>query len=130
MVPQYRQLDVRLIYRNEYRSIGIFLLVACLSGCTSTKPLYYWGEYENLLYSRFINPGEADPATQSIKIRQDIQIAQDNGQRVPPGIYAHLGYMLYLQGQYDAALQALETEKALYPESTVFVDRMLKNMKP
>lgn len=121
---------MRFTHADKHPVLVLILLIVGLFGCQSSKPLYYWGNYEDLLYSRFVNPGEADPATQSIKLSQDIQIAQDNGQRVPPGIYAHLGYMLYLQGQYDAALQALETEKALYPESKIFVDRMLKYMKP
>jgi len=104
------------------------VLVGSASGCTNSKPLYYWGDYEDLLYSRFVNPGEADPTTQVIKLSQDIQIAQDNGQRVPPGIHAQLGYMLYLQGNGDAALQALKTEKALYPEASVFVNRMIERL--
>jgi len=106
----------------------IVLLIATLAGCTASKPLYYWGEYENLLYSGFVNPGEADPTTQVIKLTQDIQIAQDNGQRVPPGVHAHLGYMLYTQGNISAAIQSLQTEKALYPEASIFVDRMIDQL--
>ena len=117
------------LIRRFTPTLATVILLACgLSSCTASKPLYYWGEYEDLLYSRFVRPDEADPPTQIIKLTQDIQKAQDNGQRVPPGIHAHLGYMLYTQGRLSAALQALQTEKVLYPEASVFVDRMIEQL--
>ncbi len=128
MDPQYKKLAQPSLRARLRRVLCIVVLVGSASGCTNSKPLYYWGDYEDLLYSRFVNPGEADPTTQVIKLSQDIQIAQDNGQRVPPGIHAQLGYMLYLQGNGDAALQALKTEKALYPEASVFVNRMIERL--
>ena len=130
MDPRHKKLALPGLHANLQWILCIALLIGGVCGCTSSKPLYYWGDYEDLLYSGFVNPGEADPATQVIKLSQDIQIAQNNGQRVPPGIHAQLGYMLYVQGNGDAALQALQTEKALYPEAAVFIDRMILRLTP
>ncbi len=106
-----------------------FVSVWLLSGCaTQAKPVYYWGGYEDLLYSMYLHPGEADTASQVALLTEDIQKARDNGQRVPPGVHAHLGYMQYLLGNAGAALAELETEKRLYPESTLFMDRIIKKL--
>ena len=56
---------------------------------------------------------------------RDVAEAETKGLLVPPGVYAHLGYMYLLQGNAAAARDALQTEKRLYPESETFVDRLL-----
>ena len=48
---------------------------------------------------------------------------------VPPGFHAHLGYLYYQLGKADAARQELQTEKAEFPESAVFMDRLLANLE-
>lgn len=48
---------------------------------------------------------------------------------MPPGWHAHLGYLYYQVGKSDQARQELMTEKAEFPESAVFVDRLLANVK-
>jgi len=49
--------------------------------------------------------------------------------RMPPGWHAHLGYLYYELGQRDQARQELLTEKAEFPESKVFMDRLLANLQ-
>jgi hypothetical protein len=116
--------------RAGHRTFFAILLSALLfAGCTPPpKPLYYWGEYEDLLYSMYLNTGEADTTTQVAKLTEDMQKTRDNGQQVPPGVHAHLGYMHYLLGNAGPALAEFETEKQLYPESTVFMDRLIKQL--
>jgi len=97
-------------------------------GCTSTKPLYYWGHYEDLVYDMYVHPGEADPATQVALLNEDIQKAESSNQPVAPGVHAHLGYMYYLQGDLDAAYAQFAAERELYPESAVFIDGMIDRM--
>ena len=47
---------------------------------------------------------------------------------VPPGWHAHLGYLYYHAGKLDQARQEFETEKATFPESTVFMNRLLAKL--
>lgn len=47
----------------------------------------------------------------------------------PPGFHAHLGMLYAQQGQDDQALQALLTEKTLFPESTTYIDFLLAKIK-
>ena len=106
------------------------LCCACLGlglpGCV--EPRYHWGAYEDLLYRMNANPGEATPEAQIDKLSRDIQLAGALGKPVPPGVHAHLAYMMILTGNAAGAQKNLKLEKRLYPESSVMVDRMIAGM--
>jgi hypothetical protein len=76
----------------------------------------------------YAKPGSADPALQVAKLSEDVERAQASGQRVAPGVHAHLGYMRFLQGNPDAAAREFEREKELFPESAVFIDGLLRRL--
>jgi hypothetical protein len=97
------------------------------SGC-GPGPLYHWAHYEPLVYEMYDSPGKAEPAEQIDTLGADIAKAEAKGKAVPPGVHAHLGYMYLLQGDAAAARQQFEVEKQLFPESTVFMDRLLAQM--
>ena len=86
------------------RAAGGLLVVLALAGC-ATGPLYEWGHYEDLVYEMYVQPGKADPAVQVEKLSRDVAEAETKGRLVPPGVYAHLGYMYLLQGNAAAARQ-------------------------
>ena len=115
---------------DAYLKSGI-LLVSCsiLTGCATSEPLYYWGNYEELIYQMYIEPGSADSATQIQKLKEDINKASTAGKPVPPGLHAHLGYMYFLQRDTHAAVLEFEMEKKLFPESAKFVDGLMGRLK-
>ena len=114
--------------KNVFRSHKAFALLAfvLLASCATQKPTYYWGHYEPLIYDMYHKPGKAEPGVQIDKLTQDIQRAQDNGLKVPPGLHAHLGLMYAIQGNVAQSQAAFLKEKTLYPESAVMIDGMLK----
>jgi hypothetical protein len=114
--------------RSAFAAACAAAAVLTAVGCTSSKPLYYWGHYEDVVYDMYVHPGEADPATQVALLSEDIQKAEASNQRVAPGIHAHLGYMYYLQGDLDAAYTQFAAERQLYPESGSFIDGMVSRM--
>ncbi|WP_374086618.1 DUF4810 domain-containing protein [Methylomicrobium lacus] len=111
------------------KPLGLAFCFLALSGCAPAPSLYYWGEYEDLIYQMYEEPGSADPATQIAKLREDIGKAGEAGKPVPPGLHAHLGYLYFLQSDTHAAALEFETEKKLFPESATFVDGMLGRLK-
>lgn len=112
------------------RGIAVVLLAGVLGGCaTSTPALYSWGAYEDLIYTSYREPGKLPAEAQVERLEQDRQIALAKGRRLPPGWHAHLGVLYYQLGKLDQAVQELNTEKAEFPEATVFVDRLLGNLK-
>ncbi len=109
--------------------LGMVLLFFLFSVACSKPTLYRWNEYEAVTHDMFINPGKADTGTQIVKLTEEIEKTHANGQRVPPGLHIHLGYMYFLKGNIGAAHQEFEIEKQLFPESKKFIDGILERMK-
>ena len=104
-------------------AVCLFLLTGCAS-----RSLYYWGSYEPSIYNMYIVPDKATVDRQIIDFEADIQKARSKDQKLPPGFYAHLGYLYFQQGNSELAKRAFESEKAAFPESTVLMDRMISNL--
>lgn len=114
-------MDVKLM-------LAAALSVAALCGCQSTKPLYHYGSYQTNVYEHFKN--EDSSVTEQIDaLEKTISETNRNKLQVGPGIYAHLGFLYLQSGQRDTGLGYLQKEKQLYPESTQFIDFLLKNAK-
>jgi len=106
--------------------LGVFLITGC---ATTKQEMYYWGEYEQLIYNAYIEPGSADPQTQIEKLEVDIQKSEALGKKPAPGIYAHLGFLYAIQGKDTQSKAAFMEERSLYPESIIFIDGMLARAK-
>jgi hypothetical protein len=114
--------------RVQSRLVRLGLIAAAatlVTACTTSQDIYYWGSYEQSIYESYVKPGEVDPVKQIETLNADIEQAANNGKPVPPGVYAHLGMIYASVGQLDAAMAALNAEKALFPESTVFIDGVI-----
>lgn len=110
---------------NQFKIAISAICLTVLAGCAAPTT-YHWGSYESLVHDMYIEPGNADAMTQTQLLTTDIQVAASKGKPTPPGVHAHLGYMYSLQGLTDNAKSELLKEKALYPESSVFIDGMIE----
>ena len=108
-----------------------FLLLAAmlLAGCQTARPLYYWGNYEETLCQSYRKPDKAGAAEWAAHLEQDLTKAAAKNLQPNPGLHAQLGFAYYQLGRTDAAEKEFEAEKALFPESAVFIDRMLARLK-
>ena len=114
---------------NSARSFALLSICLLLfTGCAAPT-LYTWGQYEELIYVSYAAPGKLSPEMQIEKMEQDYQKARATNKRMPPGWHAQLGYLYYQTGKMDQAHQEFLTEKAEFPESAVFIDRLLINFK-
>ena len=109
-------------------SVKLIALLTLLSSCVSNTK-YYWGEYENLIYTQYQEPGKATPDVQIQKMESDIQKAASKNKPLPPGFYAHLGYQYLQSGKAREARQYFAAKKKAFPESSVMMDRFLKKLK-
>lgn len=105
----------------------LLLLLGLLSSCAPSTA-YHWGHYEGVIYATYAAPGSVPPERQIELLEQDYQKARSENRPVPPGFHAHLGYLYYSIGRADQARQEFETEKANFPESAVFMDRLLSRL--
>lgn len=111
------------------RNLCLLLVCGLLAACETTnssRSLYYWGDYEQLLYDMYHKPGNALPEMQIDQLSTDIERARHEGKRIAPGVHAHLGLMYASIGNMAAAEAAFNNEKVLFPESATLLDGMLQ----
>jgi hypothetical protein len=97
---------------------------ALLAGCATNRPKYDWGKYDPSLYAYYKDPTKVGQLTDSLAAI--IQAAQVNHATVPPGVFAEYGYLQLQQGKSSAAIDLFRLEETHWPESKVFMDRMIK----
>ena len=105
----------------------LMTLAVWLTGCAAPT-LYSRTHYEELVYLSYAKPEKATPEMQVKQMQADIRRAQSANKLLPPGFHAHLGYLYYQLGQLKEAQQEFQSEKAQFPESAVFMDRLLANL--
>ncbi|MCZ8355165.1 MAG: DUF4810 domain-containing protein [Cyclobacteriaceae bacterium] len=108
-------------------SLWALLFSSCMQGA---KPLYYWGNYEKNSY-KMVKGREEEDLNKLMETYKDIvENASTKSQRgIPPGVCADYGFFLLSQGKNEEGRRWLDQEKILFPESAVFIDRILKTMK-
>ena len=106
--------------------IGVMSIGLLMMSCTTTNPLYYWGDYENLAY-KVVKGNEQQDVQTLMASYNDIVNGKAKGSsgKIPPGVCADLGFFLMRQGKVEEGKKWLMREKEIYPESSVFVDRIL-----
>jgi hypothetical protein len=109
------------------RTTGLVVLLL-LAGCQAPRPLYYWGNYEAVLYVDYSKPGKLSVEDQIAKLEEDLRTAKGKGYPAHPGLHAQIGYLYFQKGNVGAARREFEAEKAVYPESVVFMDRLLAKL--
>ena len=115
-------------FNPSAKGLLLLLSLGLLSGCaTSPAGLYHWGSYQEQLYTQYSKPEKATPERQIAALERDIQKAKSANKSLPPGFYAHLAYQYLVTGNKSKATEYLMLEKQLFPESTTYVDLMLKH---
>ncbi len=107
----------------------VLLASSALSGCVHAPPnLYQWGSYEDQVYALYAD-SEVPVGSQLQYLESDYQRIRASNGAVPPGFHAHLGYLYFQLGKTDQAWQSFAAEKSLFPESAVFMDRLMARLK-
>jgi hypothetical protein len=105
-------------------------LVALLAGCAhkpSTPPLYMWGGFPKMQYDSLLRAG-VTPAEQVGAMEAQAEQARAAGVSLPPGFRAHLGMLKLSAGEAGQARQLWQAEKLAFPESTPYMDQLLKRL--
>lgn len=114
---------------RRFRLLAAGLLLVGLCGCQTARPLYYWGNYEAVTYLSYAKPDKATLEMQLAKLQEDVNKTAAGKGAAHPGLHAQLGYVYYQLNRYDDAMREFQTEKALFPESAVFMDRLMGKAK-
>ena len=112
------------------RALRPTLLVAAAAvalGAAGCKPrtLYHWNGYDDSVYRHYKNPQDREAWVEALKIA--VLEAEQQGRKVPPGLYAEFGYALYEEGAFPQAITYFQKEREKWPESRVLMDKMIRN---
>lgn len=112
------------------RYLWIALLVTLLSACASqqTRPGFYWGNYEQSLYTLTDNPGERASQRHFTNLRQVLSYSDARGMLPPPGAMLELAALEAQAGNQAAYVELVNREYQLYPESRVFIHRWFSDV--
>lgn len=102
-------------------------LCCCAYSCTVNNSLYDWSNYNYVMYDYIKNPSEK--SAENLKSTY-LKIIKNKGSRKtpPPGVCADLGYILIKEGQVEEGKKYLEKEIELYPESELFISKVLNRI--
>ena len=107
----------------KFLKISVFIfMLAVAAGCSNTR--YAWNNYDQKLYNYYKTPAEYDQFVEAL--REAVEDAEAEG-RMPPGLYAEYGYVLYEKGNFPAAIVYFRKEHDKWPESRVLMVKMIKN---
>lgn len=110
--------------------LGVLVLMALITtSCSSTKQLYSWYNYEDIVYQYSKNPNEK--LQEKVLQQYNMVTEHQRGLRatVPPGLYAEYGFLLYKTGKKDEGLKLMKQEITLYPESEMYISRIIKQLE-
>jgi len=114
--------------KNKYLSLIIILFL--ISSCSAPSTLYTWGnkkkyDYNSASYN-YLKVSD-DKSINALKASYINIIEKQKGTRntVPPGIYADYGFLLVSIDETEKGIAMLKQEMILYPESTIFITRIL-----
>lgn len=108
------------------RTVVAVALSALLFGCAQApKPLYYWEGYQKQLYEQLKGTGSDDSL---LAMEEQKRKADAAGLAVPPGFRAQRGLLLLHRGQPDQARDMFLAEKEAFPESSKYMDFLLKGL--
>ncbi|MBR1911607.1 MAG: DUF4810 domain-containing protein [Treponema sp.] len=105
-------------------SACVLSLAFCVPAASET--LYSWYGYQDKSY-RYLKKNDAASYKNLVQCYESIIKNQKMGRKtVPPGIYADYGWLLIKNGDKEKGIAMLKKEMELYPESSVFINRILQ----
>jgi hypothetical protein len=117
------------------RLLVVGVMATAALGCQSGWR-YDWGSYQRSVWLMYAAPSDnaADVGKQIDSLEAEIRKTEakaraNEASRVPPGKYAHLGYLYAMQGDQVNCRRCLDSEKRLYPESAHFIDGLMARMR-
>ena len=107
-------------------TISLAIMMLIMSGCSGKTPMYEYGDYSESFYNLKKTGGAEATAEWKTALEESIEMSNAEAIRIPPGVNANLGYVYLKVNDTDKAISFFEAEKALYPESTVFMEKLIK----
>ena len=106
---------------SAIKYLFVLFLLFSLIGCVAHSR-YNWSSYDTKMYKHYKNPAEREVFVQALK--EILDDAEPEG-KVPPGIYAEYGFVMYEQGNSQQAILYYQKEANKWPESRAFMNKLI-----
>lgn len=106
------------------RCLTLFMAFALLAGCAKPS-MYSWGDYGESLELRY----EKENVAQAEQLLREQMTGYEAGKRIPPGVCADYGFLLYRRGDLAGAMLFFEKEKNGFPESAFLMNKLIDRIK-
>lgn len=115
--------------KMRLRMVSAALVLLTLLGCVQApKQLYMWESFPRQQYEVLLG-GAASPDAQIQALETHAEKARAASAALPPGFRAHLGMMYLAIGNTSTARQMWQAEKLAFPESSPYIDILLKRLE-
>ena len=111
----------------RFKSIILSCLILALYSCSTSSGLYYYGKYSHTLYEFKKAPTQEQLQIHIDELKKIIEISGKKNLRVPPGIYAELGFYYSQKENFDDAIALYVLESSTYPESSKFMKTLINS---
>jgi hypothetical protein len=112
------------IIRGLCAAAGIVVLAGCAA---KPVPLYMWESFPHQQYDVLMHES-ASADDQIHAMEEHANKARATNAALPPGFRAHLGMLELQVGHAQRARELFESEKAAFPESAPYMDRLLAKL--
>jgi len=114
---------------KKIKFVFMFGFSLMVLSCATQKTLYNWGNYQEVSYQYMKSSNEQDLEKLLARYQYLIDNQKAGRQVAPPGMYADYGFLLVKKGRVEEGLKLMKMEVALYPESAVFVEGIIKRIE-
>ena len=90
--------------------------------------IYSWGHYQPLVYTMYAQPGKATPEMQVLALEEDFQKPAPRTNPSRPDSMRISAIFIISSGNGAGPASSSKRRKATFPESAVFMDRLLANL--
>lgn len=109
---------------NRKSLLLVLLPIIIMATSCAPKRMYYWGDYSETLYGYRKYPNEETLLKHKQMLESIVEESNKGNARVPPGVYAELGYIYLKENNNKEAIKYFHLEEQIYPESKVFMQRL------
>lgn len=116
-----------VVPRRAAAGLALGALCVLASGCAPARqaPLYGWDDFTWQQY-RHLSRAEVSGARQAEALEATAARIRASGRPLPPGLRAHQGLLRLEAGDAEGAARLWEEEKRAFPESAVYMDRLIR----
>lgn len=115
--------------KKIFSMAALAILALSVTSCVTTNSLYSWYGYEDAVYTNYKKPTDKSQAKVLEQYRAVIEKQKGTRGAVPPGLYAEYGFLLYKTGSKEEGINYLKQEIALYPESQIYISRIINQLE-